>query len=306
MGNTDDARAKITELTGKLEVVVGELQRLEAERRYCDQQLCLQQAENELIAVATGLAVGGVEFDESMETFVTTTGASSADSTNTASSVRLACLARVVIARSIQGSASTLGVLVVEVQSVLARITKSVTDTPASSSDARDGVSDVLGVSLAAKQEALVVLGRLCDHVALSEEIKTVAERKEYGTRAKGALMFTDSNALAVWRWEAHSTGYFDKEAKGVMREARALRALYSRCLKSINKLMEQLRKAPLAHANVASLAEKVAKNSTEIEKAKEKRRLQAERAALAELGQQTTERSVIIMKAFLVTAPGA
>mmetsp|Transcript_23445 Transcript_23445/g.52623 ORF Transcript_23445/g.52623 Transcript_23445/m.52623 type:complete len:261 (+) Transcript_23445:1000-1782(+) len=151
----------------------------------------------------------------------------------------------------------------------------------ASSSSSEDPLPAPEGDEPTPAEQALVALGRLCNPMLFSEEIKTLAERKEYGTRAAGASMFADADALAVWRWEALRTQYFDKEAQGVMREVRGVRRLYSRSLKSISKVVEQFLKVPLVPAKVAGLEEKAAKCAVEVEKAKQKRReLEAKRVA--------------------------
>ena len=49
---------------------------------------------------------------------------------------------------------------------------------------------------------AVSALSKYLDPVILGEKIKSVAERISYGNRSKGALLFEDTEPLALWRWE--------------------------------------------------------------------------------------------------------
>ena len=180
------------------------------------------------------------------------------------------------IARMIQGSSSTLQETVQCVQSEFSRI---VTELRSSLEESLVILSDLPSeavqstVESSPKKQLISSLESYSNTLLISQLISSLAERKSYGNRHERASMFEDRDPMSVNRWEAFSMQHFTKTAQHIIIEARALRNRYSRSLKAIQKVVDQLKKKPLRDDVVVMLEERAAKSIAEIEKAKEKRR---------------------------------
>ncbi len=132
------------------------------------------------------------------------------------------------------------------------------------------------------------------NNIMLLEEIKLLAGRECYGHRLKSSTAstsFEDDQWLAGWRWEVHSiTTYFtQKVSLQIIREVRQLRNRYSRTIKAIVKVLEQLEKVPLCEeSKLLLLEEKATKAFGEIAKYQEKRKeLELKKAEELKIKQQ-------------------
>jgi hypothetical protein len=189
--------------------------------------------------------------------------------------MHVVALVKAYVARMIQGSSAALRDTVTAVHSGLQTVHDEVVKM-----DAAPVTAD-RGTEVNSKQLVLDAVERLLDSVVLAEEVKSLAVRQCYGNRSEKSLMFDCTDALAVWRWEAHSMQHFTKSAQAVLREARTVRGRYSRALKAAQRVLEQLQKLPHSETKLAPLEERFAKCLQEVEKAKEKRReVEAKRAA--------------------------
>ena len=182
-------------------------------------------------------------------------------------------LVRTYIARSVQGSSDTLQEVVETAGAGLLAMLMRLKALPSSADVAEGALDTVLLVTS--------IVEKLADPVVLAEEIKVLAARQTYGTRSDKSAMFDCTDALAVWRWEVHSMQYFTKTSQNTLREVRSIRGRYSRTLRAIQRVLEQLHKQPFSETKLAPLEERSAKCIAEVEKAKEKRReLEVKRAA--------------------------
>jgi hypothetical protein len=192
-------------------------------------------------------------------------------------------LVKAFVARSVQGSNAPLKEVVASTRAGLQAVHNKVAALGAVDSTAEEGDSDAQESKLTNAPLVLDALARLLDNVVLAEEIKILAARQSYGNRGEKSLMFDCTDALAVWRWETLSPVHFTKSAQAVLREVRAVRGRYSRALKAVYRVLEQLQKVPYSETKLAPLEERSAKCMTEVEKAKEKRReTETKRAAEA------------------------
>jgi hypothetical protein len=189
--------------------------------------------------------------------------------------MHVVALVKAYVVRMIQGSSAALRDTVAAVRSELQIVHDEIVKMEAAPVTA-DG-----GTEVNSKQLVLDAVERLLDSVVLAEEVKSLAVRQCYGNRSEKSLMFDCTDALAVWRWEAHSMQHFTKSAQAVLREARTVRGRYSRALKAAQRVLEQLQKLPHSEIKLAPLEERFAKCLQDVEKAKEKRReVEAKRAA--------------------------
>ena len=195
------------------------------------------------------------------------------------------------IARMIQGSSSTLQEIVQCVQCELNRIVAELRNSlekkeppPVTTTIILSELSSeaLLYTESTTKQQLIASLESYSSsNVLIAQLISSLAERKSYGNRHERASMFEDRDPMSVNRWEAFSMQHFSKPSQHIIVEARALRNRYSRSLKAIQKVVDQLKKIPLRDDAVVMLEEKAAKSIAEIEKAKEKRReVEAKRAS--------------------------
>jgi hypothetical protein len=192
------------------------------------------------------------------------------------------------IARMIQGSSSTLQETVQCVQSEFSRIvTELRSSLETENKESLDILSDLPSEALqttaesSPKKQLIASLESYSNTLLIAQLVSSLAERKSYGNRHERASMFEDRDPMSVNRWEAFSMQHFTKTAQHIIMEARALRNRYSRSLKAIQKVVDQLKKKPLRDDAVVMLEERAAKSVAEIEKAKEKRReMEAKRAS--------------------------
>ncbi len=115
----------------------------------------------------------------------------------------------------------------------------------------------------------------------LASEIPILAIRECYGYRQKNALLFEDESLVGLYRWEVHSMQFFSKPSQSIIREVKTVRNRYSRAVRAMVKVIEQIHKTPNDASKLPPLEEKVAKAYSEIEKAKEKRREYEQKKAL-------------------------
>lgn len=183
------------------------------------------------------------------------------------------------IARMIQGSSTTLQETVQCVQSEFSRIVTELRSSLENNEESHVIHSDLSSEAIKStidsspKKQLILSLESYSNTLLISQLISSLAERKSYGNRHERASMFEDRDPMSVNRWESFSMQHFTKTAQHIIMEARALRNRYSRSLKAIQKVVDQLKKKPLRDDVVVMLEERAAKSIAEIEKAKEKRR---------------------------------
>ena len=170
-----------------------------------------------------------------------------------------------IIARTMQGSSDPLSHLCISVSARLGRA-KQILDAEPS-----EGESELVQEYRTILSEGLENL--LDDGDALEKEITTMAAREAYGPKNKGVSPFEDMEPTSVWRWEVIASVHFSKAGLALNSEAKRYRNRYGRALKSIQKLCEQLAKLPYDSEKVSKLEPSVVRCTTEIAKAKEKRR---------------------------------
>ena len=179
---------------------------------------------------------------------------------------------KAIIARSVHGSSKTLSQLVELVKRSLEEFRGVVA---AHQPDIDENSSkDVCQLSEAQKTALLAELNHAANVQTLGEDIKSVARRESLGHRLKSSHPFEDDAVAAMWRWETFSAQHFSSPASSaILKEAKLVRGRYSRVVKAISKVIEQVSKLPYDESKVAPLEEKVSKAVAEVEKAKEKRR---------------------------------
>jgi hypothetical protein len=174
-----------------------------------------------------------------------------------------------IIARSVHGSSKTLSQLVESVKKILDDFHSQLSAYQPAMESAENNQ-----LVIAQKDSLLSELTRAANVQTLGEDIKSVAKRDSLGHRLKNIHAFEDDSLAAMWRWETFSPQHFTTVASSsTLKEAKTIRGRYSRVVKALSKVIEQVSKLPYDESKVAPLEEKVSKAVAEVEKAKEKRR---------------------------------
>lgn len=271
--------AKIEINNEKIKHFVEELQATEKLVDLFDSNLDIDEAINALLEqcmskeLKINLTAGSTTESILEDTVVNSSGITdSADPESIGSSDRVpvdvVMAIRTVIARKVQGSSLPLSAIIPDIIELFISLKKKVVEGVGATAE-NDSVSP------------LQCIDKYCEPLKLSEDIKLLASRESYGLKGKNAPLFEDSDQLACWRWDTTSSIYFTKTGQGIIREVKTVRSRYSRAIKAVVKVVEQLKKMPYDEAKVAFTEEKLAKVVVEIEKAKEKRReMDGKRAA--------------------------
>lgn len=224
------------------------------------------------------------------------------------SNITALCPIKTYLARMMQGSCLTLTQLSTMIIGKLKEIQTSAT------SYAEDTGSGPVSVYLN---------DLLSNPIVLEDEMKQIAKREEYGVavppccsvaqgpedcpvvtgeieRTESGKMQLESHeesATSLWRWECHLLSYFpthisvDKKSNmstsNIIGEIRSIRGKFSRLIKAIGKLMDQLvkDKGCIVEAKVTPIDTRIAKCAAEVEKYKDRVR-ESDRKKL----QQATE----------------
>ena len=103
--------------------------------------------------------------------------------------------------------------------------------------------------------------------------IKSVSERKVYGIAKKGVSSFEDTEQEPLWRWESKLVfTHFSEKHRKTVEEVRKVRNRYSKGIKALGQVLDQMIKIPFDKTKVDTLEEKASKLCDEIDKVKSKK----------------------------------
>jgi hypothetical protein len=182
-----------------------------------------------------------------------------------------------VVARCVQGSSLPLSLLEQSVRKFLLELHSFLVAQVESQTSDKDSVAIMLSTlkTLVKSGDEVIADEQQMEITALSELIKSLAEREAFGIRPSQTLLLEDTTDVALWRWDVFSTLHFSVPSSlAIIRDVKALRTKYSRTIRALGKLVETVqRNASIEEAKLNPLEEKLMKSIAELEKSKEKRR---------------------------------
>jgi hypothetical protein len=206
---------------------------------------------------------------------------------------RLEHAIKTIIARATDGRSDPLAMLSISVSSILGRAQQLLHHT-VSEEDISELVSCYRSMSMQALENLQMNAGG-----ELDEEIKSLACREAYGTKAeKGTDPYQDATDSSMWRWDVVlASKYFSKAGQAMAREAKVNRKRYGVLVRALLKLKEQLAKTrSMDIAKVELCESSVTKAYSEISAAS-KRRKDAELKKKAMLEEKARKDAEVMKK---------